>query len=179
MGRRLASWTRTRRNDWGAMRSMTVSVMGVPSCQRAAGSRWKTYVRPSAEASQLAAAGVRELNLVAQDATAFGKDRTGRPNLAGLLRALDQVEGLDWIRQLYLYPTALTDELIKAMCEEGFRGYVRTLRLAQSSDVCPYDRLVRGAVYPEMAPHPLTDCVWVYRDSEGGYFQKWGSGCPG
>ena len=68
-----------------------------------------------AEASQLAAAGVRELNLVAQDATAFGKDRTGRPDLAGLLRALDQVEGLDWIRQLYLYPTALTDELIEVL----------------------------------------------------------------
>jgi ribosomal protein S12 methylthiotransferase len=68
-----------------------------------------------AEARQLADAGVRELNLVAQDATAFGKDRTGRPDLAGLLRALDDVDGLDWIRQLYLYPTAVTDELIEVL----------------------------------------------------------------
>lgn len=72
-----------------------------------------------AEARQLAAAGVRELNLVAQDATAFGKDRTGRPNLASLLRALAGVEGLDWIRQLYLYPTAVTDELIEVLGSGG------------------------------------------------------------
>jgi ribosomal protein S12 methylthiotransferase len=68
-----------------------------------------------AEARQLADAGVRELNLVAQDATAFGKDLKGRPDLAGLLRALDEVDGLDWIRQLYLYPTAVTDELISVL----------------------------------------------------------------
>jgi ribosomal protein S12 methylthiotransferase len=68
-----------------------------------------------AEAAQLAAAGVRELNLVAQDATAFGKDLPGRPSLAGLLRALDEVEGLAWIRQLYLYPTAVTDELVDVL----------------------------------------------------------------
>lgn len=68
-----------------------------------------------AEARQLAGAGVRELNLVAQDATAFGKDRTGRPDLAGLLRALDDVEGLDWIRPLYLYPTAVSEELIAVL----------------------------------------------------------------
>ena len=68
-----------------------------------------------AEARQLAEAGVRELNLVAQDATAFGKDTTGRPDLAALLRALDDVEGLDWIRQLYLYPTAVTDALIEVL----------------------------------------------------------------
>ncbi len=68
-----------------------------------------------AEARQLAAAGVRELNLVAQDATAFGKDQTGRPDLASLLRDLDEVEGLDWIRPLYLYPTAVTDALIEVL----------------------------------------------------------------
>lgn len=73
-----------------------------------------------AEARQLAEGGARELNLVAQDATAFGKDLPrdarwgpgGRPSLADLLRALDDVEGIDWVRQLYVYPTAVTDELI-------------------------------------------------------------------
>jgi ribosomal protein S12 methylthiotransferase len=68
-----------------------------------------------AEARQLAAAGVRELVLVAQDSTSFGKDQPGRPRLAGLLRRLDGVDGLDWIRALYLYPTAVTDELIEVL----------------------------------------------------------------
>jgi ribosomal protein S12 methylthiotransferase len=68
-----------------------------------------------AEARQLAAAGVRELNLVAQDATAFGKDLPGRPRLAALLRELGGVAGLDWIRQLYLYPSAVDDELIEVL----------------------------------------------------------------
>jgi ribosomal protein S12 methylthiotransferase len=71
-----------------------------------------------AEARQLAAAGAKELNLVAQDATAFGKDLPGRPSLAALLRALDSAEGLDgiaWVRQLYVYPTAMTDDLIDVL----------------------------------------------------------------
>lgn len=68
-----------------------------------------------AEARQLAAAGVRELNLVAQDATAFGKDLPGRPRLAALLRELDSVEELDWIRQLYLYPSAIDEPLIQVL----------------------------------------------------------------
>lgn len=68
-----------------------------------------------AEARQLAAAGVRELNLVAQDSTSWGKDLQGRPRLDAVLRALDEVEGLDWIRLLYLYPSAVTDEVIAAL----------------------------------------------------------------
>jgi ribosomal protein S12 methylthiotransferase len=72
-----------------------------------------------AEAEQLAAIGVREINLVAQDSTAWGKDlpipAATRPRLETMLRALDQVEGLDWIRLLYLYPTAISDELIEVL----------------------------------------------------------------
>jgi ribosomal protein S12 methylthiotransferase len=68
-----------------------------------------------AEARQLAASGARELNLVAQDSTAWGWDLPGRPTLGSLLRALDEVEGLDWIRLLYVYPSAVTDELIEAL----------------------------------------------------------------
>ncbi len=74
------------------------------------------------EAEQLASIGVRELNLVAQDSTAWGKDLpTGetatreRPRLETMLRALDEVDGLDWIRLLYVYPTALNDELIEVL----------------------------------------------------------------
>lgn len=73
-----------------------------------------------AEARALAAAGVREINLVAQDSTSWGKDLParpgeGRPRLHDLVRALDAVEGLDWIRLLYVYPSAVTDELIDAL----------------------------------------------------------------
>ncbi len=63
------------------------------------------------EAEELAADGVRELNLVAQDMTYYGMDLYGRPRLAELLRELDQVEGIDWIRILYNYPQYFTDEL--------------------------------------------------------------------
>jgi ribosomal protein S12 methylthiotransferase len=63
------------------------------------------------EARELAADGVRELNLVAQDMTYYGLDLYGRPRLADLLRELDQVEGVDWIRVLYNYPMYFTGEL--------------------------------------------------------------------
>jgi ribosomal protein S12 methylthiotransferase len=65
-----------------------------------------------AEARELAADGVRELNIVAQDTTYYGKDLYGEPRLAELLRELDKIDGLDWIRVMYLYPMYFTDELI-------------------------------------------------------------------
>ncbi|MDR3633944.1 MAG: radical SAM protein, partial [Isosphaeraceae bacterium] len=64
---------------------------------------------------ELAADGVRELNLVAQDMTYYGVDLYGRPRLAELLRALDEVEGVDWVRVLYNYPNYFTDELYEAL----------------------------------------------------------------
>lgn len=71
------------------------------------------------EARRLAGAGVRELNLIAQDSTSWGKDLAqsgiGRPRLDQLLRALDAVDDLAWIRLLYVYPSAVTDELIGAL----------------------------------------------------------------
>lgn len=68
-----------------------------------------------AEARELAADGVRELNIVAQDTTYYGLDLYGRPMLAELLARLDEVEGLDWIRVMYLYPMYFTDELIRVL----------------------------------------------------------------
>jgi ribosomal protein S12 methylthiotransferase len=65
-----------------------------------------------AEARELAADGVRELNIVAQDTTYYGMDLYGRVRLVELLKELDQVEGIDWIRLLYLYPINFTDDLI-------------------------------------------------------------------
>ncbi|GAB4135172.1 MAG: 30S ribosomal protein S12 methylthiotransferase RimO [Planctomycetaceae bacterium] len=64
------------------------------------------------EARELVADGVRELILVAQDTTYYGLDLYGEVRLAELLRELEQVEGLDWIRVMYLYPIHFTDELI-------------------------------------------------------------------
>jgi ribosomal protein S12 methylthiotransferase len=68
-----------------------------------------------AEAEELAGDGVRELILVAQDMTYYGVDLYGRPRLAELLRALEQVEGIDWIRVLYCYPQFFTDELYEVL----------------------------------------------------------------
>ena len=67
------------------------------------------------EARELAADGVRELNLVAQDMTYYGVDLYGRPRLAELLRALEEVEGIDWLRVLYNYPNYFTDELYETL----------------------------------------------------------------
>jgi ribosomal protein S12 methylthiotransferase len=67
------------------------------------------------EARELADDGVRELIIVAQDTTYYGMDLYGRVRLAELLRELDQIDGLDWIRILYAYPIHFTDELIETL----------------------------------------------------------------
>jgi len=64
------------------------------------------------EAEELAADGVRELIVVAQDTTFYGIDLYGRPRLADVLRRLDRLEGLAWFRLMYLYPMHVTDELM-------------------------------------------------------------------
>jgi ribosomal protein S12 methylthiotransferase len=76
------------------------------------------------EAERLASRGVKELLLISQDTTFYGVDRHERGALARLLRALDRVDGLEWIRMLYLYPTTITDDVLDAM--------------AESSKVCTY-----------------------------------------
>lgn len=68
-----------------------------------------------AEARQLAASGVREINLIAQDLTAYGRDLEPRASLAALLHRLATVEGIRWIRLLYCYPNFVTDELLAAI----------------------------------------------------------------
>jgi ribosomal protein S12 methylthiotransferase len=68
-----------------------------------------------AEARMLAAQGVRELNVISQDTLSWAKDLDARPRVPELVRALDEVEGVDWVRLLYLYPSALGDELLDAL----------------------------------------------------------------
>jgi ribosomal protein S12 methylthiotransferase len=69
------------------------------------------------EAKELAADGVRELILVAQDTTYYGLDLYGRVRFAELLRELEQVRGIEWIRILYAYPMYFTDELIETIAK--------------------------------------------------------------
>jgi ribosomal protein S12 methylthiotransferase len=68
-----------------------------------------------AEAEELAAEGTRELIVVAQDTTYYGMDSDGRPRLAELLRRLEEVQRVEWIRLMYLYPMHFTDELIEVL----------------------------------------------------------------
>ena len=70
-----------------------------------------------AEARELADAGVRELNIVAQDTTYYGMDLYGESRLAELLKQLNGVDGIDWIRLMYFYPMYIDNELIQAIAE--------------------------------------------------------------
>ena len=76
------------------------------------------------EARALAAAGVKELNLVAQDTTAYGRDLQENSGLPELLRELCKIRGLEWIRVLYGHPARITPELLKTM--------------AAHPQICPY-----------------------------------------
>jgi len=76
------------------------------------------------EAEDLAAQGAKEIILTGQDTTFFGRDTTGKFLLPELLRQLDKVDGIEWLRVLYAYPSCVTEELMEAM--------------AQSKKVCHY-----------------------------------------
>jgi ribosomal protein S12 methylthiotransferase len=77
-----------------------------------------------AEAERLASRGVRELILISQDTTFYGVDRRERGALARLIRRLDAVPGIEWIRLLYLYPTTIDQSVLDA--------------IAESEKACPY-----------------------------------------
>lgn len=71
-----------------------------------------------AEARELAAAGCKELILIAQDVTYYGMDLYGELRLPKLLRELCKVDGIQWIRLMYCYEDRITDELIKVIASE-------------------------------------------------------------
>ena len=75
----------------------------------------KPMERILAEAAQLAQEGVRELNLIAQDSTQYGYDLYGKMRLPDLLRALSQVDGIQWIRLFYCYPSRVNRGIIEAI----------------------------------------------------------------
>ena len=70
------------------------------------------------EARDLAASGAREISLIAQDTTSYGMDLYGRPRLYELLRALVKLNGVDWIRLMYVYPEKLSLKIVKLMRDE-------------------------------------------------------------
>ncbi|MBQ7288045.1 MAG: 30S ribosomal protein S12 methylthiotransferase RimO [Candidatus Gastranaerophilales bacterium] len=69
------------------------------------------------EAKELANKGVSEIILIAQDTTSYGLDLYKKPMLANLLRELNKIENLNWIRIMYAYPTNFNEELMNAMNE--------------------------------------------------------------
>lgn len=71
-----------------------------------------------AEAKQLVARGVREINVIGQDITNFGSDRYHRRTLAGLLKQLVKIKDLRWLRLLYAHPAHLDREIIRLMARE-------------------------------------------------------------
>ncbi|MCA1563955.1 MAG: 30S ribosomal protein S12 methylthiotransferase RimO [Acidobacteria bacterium] len=88
------------------------------------------------EARALAARGVREIILISQDTTFYGVDQRERGALARLLRQLNAIDGLAWIRLLYLYPTTIGDDVLDAMAEcEKVCRYVDLPLQHASSDV--------------------------------------------
>lgn len=70
------------------------------------------------EAKELAANGVRELIVVAQDTTAYGSDIYGKPMLSQLLKELCKIDGIHWVRTLYTYPDKIDDELLETIKNE-------------------------------------------------------------
>lgn len=71
------------------------------------------------EAQELVRSGVRELNVIAQDTTYYGRDLGGASQLPELLESLSSIEGLPWLRLLYAYPTAFPDRALEIMAERA------------------------------------------------------------
>ncbi|GJQ26190.1 MAG: ribosomal protein S12 methylthiotransferase RimO [Phycisphaerae bacterium] len=84
----------------------------------------KTPDEIMAEARELIDDGALELNLIGQDTTSYGQDIGYEPGLSGLLRTLNTLDGVRWIRLMYAYPSDFTDEMIDA--------------IAQSEKIAPY-----------------------------------------
>jgi ribosomal protein S12 methylthiotransferase len=109
-----------------------------------------------AEASGLVRAGVREIVLIGQDTSSWGRELVGRPVLADLVRELAAVEGLAWLRLMYVQPDGITPDLLEAMAsspvvcryldmpmQHASRDVLR--RMGRRGDAGEYLRLI-GAV---------------------------------
>ena len=86
------------------------------------------------QARKLAEKGVKELILVAQETTLYGKDLYGKKSLPELLHELAQIDGIFWIRILYCYPEEITDELIQAIKDEPKVCHYLDIPIQHASD---------------------------------------------
>ncbi len=122
--RQAFDWDLPRSNTLGASAYLKIAEGCSNSCafciipQLRGPQRSRSIPSIVAEAQRLAASGVLELNLVAQDLTAYGFDLQPRSSLTQLLEALVQVKGIAWIRLLYAYPRSFPKGLIELMARE-------------------------------------------------------------
>jgi len=86
------------------------------------------------ESETLAAGGAKELLLISQDTSFYGVDRGERGGLARLIRSLNRIDGLEWIRMLYLYPTTIGDDVLEAIAESANVCNYIDLPLQHASD---------------------------------------------
>lgn len=98
------------------------------------------------EAQGLVKSGVRELNLISQDTSLYGKDLKDSNTLVHLLDELEKIEGLDWIRLFYIYPDDLTDEVIEKMASSKKICHYLDIPIQHFSDavLTRMNRKVRG-----------------------------------
>ncbi len=86
------------------------------------------------EARDLAASGAREISLIAQDTTSYGMDLYGRPRLYELLKKVLKLDGLDWLRLMYVYPEKLSPEILKLMRDQDRICHYLDMPLQHISD---------------------------------------------
>ena len=87
-----------------------------------------------AQAEDMAEQGVKELILVAQETTVYGKDLYGKKSLHILLKKLCEIRGIRWIRVLYCYPEEIYDELIETICDEKKICHYLDIPIQHASD---------------------------------------------
>lgn len=109
------------------------------------------------EAQELADQGVKELILVAQETTLYGKDLYGEKSLHILLKKLCAVSGIRWIRILYCYPEEITDELIQVMKEESKICHYLDLPIQHANDT------ILGRMGRRTSKQELTDIIGKLR----------------
>ena len=86
------------------------------------------------EAEKLVQDGAKEIIVTGQDTTYFGRDTEGKYLLPELLKSLDQVEGIEWLRLLYAYPSCVTKELMEVMCDSKHICHYLDMPLQHASD---------------------------------------------
>lgn len=86
------------------------------------------------EAKRLLAEGAREIILTGQDTTFFGRDLNGKFQLPELLRELDQLDGLRWLRLLYAYPSCVTEDLMQTIADSKHICHYLDMPLQHASD---------------------------------------------